>query len=186
MFDFIGKEMYYIGKGSFIIYDADLEGLDYLTDIQAGKLFKAIRNYRLTDDATFVSKNPAVNILYKQITGHISLNEEKYKALCKQNSEFAKKRWSKNKKAPADANACERIPTDTHACLNDNVNENDNEYDNDNVNEPCGAKKENKRNNYYGRKNTFPSSLRDEPSYDADAFMRKAIGLKYQKPESQQ
>ena len=32
-------------------------------------------------------------------------------------------------------------------------------------------------------KNT-PALLRDEPSYDMDAFSKKAIGLKYNKPNS--
>ena len=33
-------------------------------------------------------------------------------------------------------------------------------------------------------KQKVPALLRDEPSYDVDAFMKKAIGLKYKKPNS--
>ena len=40
------------------------------------------------------------------------------------------------------------------------------------------------RNNYYKRKNDVPALLRDEPSYDIDAFMQKALNLKYKPPET--
>ena len=104
---------------------------------------------------------------------HITINEEKYKAICQKNSESAKKRWQNNS-----------MRTHAKLCVNDNDNDNDNDNENDydNDNEPCGPKRE-KRKNYYGKKNDVPTLLRDEPTYDAEAFMRKAIGLKYQKKD---
>ena len=49
---------------------------------------------------------------------------------------------------------------------------------------PYGVKRENKRKNYFDKKNNVPNLLRDEPSYDIDAFTRKAIGLKYEKKDN--
>ena len=177
-----------MGKESFILYDSDVKSLEYLTDAQAGKLFKSIAKYRQGATKPDLGKNPAVNILYDQIINHININEEKYKELCAKNSERAKKRWHQpNNTMPAYADACSGIPAHTGACLydNDNVNDNDNDIvnvnDNDNV--ACGTKRENKKNNYYNRKNNVPALLRDEPSYDAEAFMRKDINLQYKKRE---
>ena len=170
-------------KGSFIIYDSDLENLDFLTELQTGKLFKALAKYRLKGAKPNFGNNPALNILFQQMITHITINEEKYKAICQKNSESAKKRWQNNSMR-THANAYER---NAELCVNDNDNDNDNEndYDNDydNDNEPCGAKRE-KRKNYYGKKNNVPTLLRDEPAYDAEAFMRKAIGLKYEKKDN--
>ena len=50
------------------------------------------------------------------------------------------------------------------------------------------AKWQEERDKKLPQKNTskqkVPALLRDEPSYDVDAFMKKAIGLKYKKPNS--
>ena len=119
-----------MNKGSFILYDADLEGLEYISDLQAGKLFKAIRDFRLTGDKAFVSKNPAVNILYSQITGHISINEEKYKTACKKKSQAMKKRWSEdNKTTEKDSTLYSSIEKGCLLGDNDSVNDNDNKND---------------------------------------------------------
>ena len=185
MFVTISEGVDSMGKGSFILYDNDMKSLEYLTDAQIGKLFKAIAKYRIDGTKTNLGKNPALNILFDQIIDHIKINEDKYKEMCEKNSERAKKRWHQpNNSMPAYADACGGMPAHTGACLNDN--DNDNVNDNVNVNEvvACGAKKENKRNNYYKRKNDVPALLRDEPSYDIDAFMKKALNLKYKPPET--
>ena len=181
-----------MGKGSFILYDTDLRSLSYLTDAQAGKLFKAIANHRLEGSAPDLGKNPAVNILYNQIIEHIAINEEKYQELCAKRSEAINKRWSKAKENPIQkyTNEYSSIQENTNGYINDNDNVNDtvNDNDIDNVNGTVafGVNKENKRKNYYNKNNNVPALLRDEPSYDLDAFTRKAIGLKYQKKENQQ
>ena len=178
-----------MGKGSFIIYDSDLESLGILTRTQTGKLFKALAAYRLEGKTPDFGNDKAVSILFQQMLTHITINEEKYEAICQRNSESAKKRWqNKHNSMPAHAHAYERIQNDANACVNDNDNVNDNDYDNDYVNDndtvPYGAKRE-KRKNYYGnKKNNVPALLRDEPSYDIEAFTRKAIGLKYEKKDN--
>ena len=178
-----------MGKGSFILYDADLDGLDYISDVQAGKLFKAIKNYRIKGDKSFLSKNSAVNILYSQITGHISLNEEKYKATCDKKSEAMKKRWSAREKINSTEEDSTLYSSIEKGGLlsdndNDNVNVNDNVNENDNV--PCGAVREKKRKNYFDKKNNIPNLLRDEPSYDIDAYLRKSLNRTYQKKEPEE
>lgn len=174
-------------KGSFIIYDSDLENAMLLDDQQLARLMRTLAKYRLEGTEPGLSDDVAVNILSRQMALHISVNEEKYKKMCQRNSESAKKRWQNSK---TDASACERIPTHTSACINDNDNENDNVNDNDNDdvndNAVCDAKRENKRKNYFNKKNDVPILLRDDPAYDIEAFTRKAIGIKYKKPESVQ
>ena len=185
MFAFKGVES--MGKESFILYDSDVKSLDYLTDAQAGKLFKSIAKYRQNATKPDLGKNPAVNILYDQIIDHIKINEDKYKEMCEKRTQAINKRWNKNQESNAkNTNEYKCIQEYTSEYLNDNDNVNDIDNDIVNVNEndnvACGAKRENKKN-YYNRKNNVPALLRDEPSYDAEAFMRKAINLQYKKRE---
>lgn len=165
-----------MGSGSFILYDNDMKSLEYLTDAQIGKIFKAIAKYRQDGTKPNLGKNPALNILFNQIVDHININEEKYKSACNKRSEAMKKRWSDKKNSVVDYSPLSStIVQGSPLSDNDNVNDIDidNDIVNDNVNESvaCGAKKENKKNNYYKRKNNVPALLRDEPSYDIDAFM---------------
>ena len=111
-------------KGSFIIYDSDLESLNFLTELQIGKLFKDLANYRLKGTEPDFSNDQALSILFQQLVTHITINEEKYKAICQKNSESAKKRWQNNS-----------MRTHAKLCVNDNDNDNVNDYDNDNDNE---------------------------------------------------
>ncbi len=178
-----------MGKGSFLLYDADLKGLEFLTDAQTGKLFKALAKYRLEGTLQSPGSNPAVNILLQQMIEHITINEDKYKAICEKRSEAINKRWAKEKKTPKNiqknTNEYDCIEMNTSEYIYDNDIDNDIDIDNvidiDNDTVACGAKKENKRNNYYNKKKPF--AYEGEPSFDADAFTRKAIGLKFEKKE---
>lgn len=186
-----------MAKGSFILYDADLKGIEFLTDAQTGKLFKALLKFRLEGTVPSFGNNAALNILFQQITEHITINEDKYKATCERNSESAKKRWA-NRDMPAHAGAYKGIQNNANGCLNDNVNVNENDNVNDNVidndNDACGAKREYKRKNYYGSNNSYggkynnskpyvPTLLRDNPSYDIELFNSKIVGLNKKKPK---
>jgi hypothetical protein len=189
-----------MAKGSFIFYDVDLQSIDFLTDVQIGKLFRALKKYRLDGTNPDFESDTALNIIFHQITEHIAINEEKYKATCEKKSEAMKKRWSsENKNVIVDNrtlyNTIEKGlalgDTDTDTLTDtdtDTVTETDTVTDTD----ACGAKRENKRNNYYGKnykynnsqyKGHLPKLLRDEPSYDIDLFTQKAIGLKYHKSD---
>lgn len=162
-----------MGKGSFILYDKDLQGVMLLSDYQAGKLFKALAKYRLEGEITSFDNNLTLTVMFQQLIDHIAINEEKYKALCERNAQSAKKRWNK---ALSDDGLCAGMPTYASACIYDNDNDNDNDDDNDN--DARGAKRDNRKT-----KEIFPKRLQDEPSYDIDAFIKKSIGLKYQKKE---
>lgn len=175
-----------MSKGTFIFYDIDLVSIQYLTDEQAGRLIKAISYSRIQGKEPDFSDDAALKILFYQISEHISINEKKYKEKCKKNSESAKKRWEKEKSKTAEKQ-CDGIGSYTNECLYDTDTETDTYTDTytdtDNDTDACGAKKENKRKNYYSKKNDVPVQLKDEASYDIEAFERKAIGLKYKKPE---
>ena len=178
-----------MGNSSFILYDTDLKSMDFLTDAQIGKLFRAIKAYRLEGKTIDLGKNPALNMLYNQIMEHITMNEEKYKAIRQKNSESARKRWHQTQtdssfdSMPTHASAYEGTKNNARACLNDNDNDNDNDNENENDNESValGVKRETKRKNYSGRKPDFYSE--GEPTYDIEAFTKKAIGIKYEKKE---
>ena len=177
-----------MAKGTFIMYDIDLMSIQYLTNEQTGRLFRALLDYRTKGTVSDFEDDAALKIIFHQMVEHISLNEKKYKQMCEKKSESMKKRWNAGNHRSAYTSIEEGLvlgDTDTETdtdTVNDTVTVNDTETDT----VPCGTKTENKRKNYYDKKNSVPSSLRGEPSYDADAFMRKAIGLKYQKPESRQ
>ena len=174
-----------MGINSFIIYDSDLKSIDYLTDAQIGKLFRAVKAYRLEGTITDLGKNPALNMLYDNIIDHIDINEKKYNATRQKRSETMKQRWNERKSAIVDYSAQQStIVNDSPLSDNDIVNDIDNDIVivNDNEYAALGAKRENKRKNYHGKKKSSP--LRGEPSYDIDSFTRKAIGLKYEKKNS--
>ena len=175
-----------MGNKSFVIYDTDLKSMDFLTDAQIGKLFRAIKTYRLEGKTTDLGKNPALNMLYGQIMEHIIINEEKYKSACEKRSDAMKKRWDEKKSTIVDystlqSNIVEDSPLSDNDNENDNVNVNDNVNDNDNEHGALGEKIEKKRKKYSGRKPDFYSE--GEPTYDIEAFTKKAIGIKYEKKE---
>ncbi len=167
-----------MGKGSFILYDVDLNSVGFLTENQAGKLFLSLAKYRLCGVEPDFSDDIALKILFHQISEHIAINEEKYKEACAKKSEAAKKRWNKN-----DANECSIMQMQKSECIYDTETETETDTANvtvtDNTTDACGAKRENKRKNYYSKKTPF--AYEGEPSYDIDAFLRKAVGLKYEK-----
>lgn len=118
---------------SFILYDSDMFCLRYLTDKQAGILFKSIAALREDAPLPDISSDSALSIAFHQISAHMAMNEEKYAKICEQRAKAAEKRWRK------DANASVCIQEDTKECYNDNDividNENDNDIDNDNEND---------------------------------------------------
>ena len=176
-----------MGNKSFILYDTDLKSMDYLTDAQIGKLFRAIKAFRLEGKTYDLGKNPTLNMLYDQIVEHLTINEKKYEATRQKRSETMKKRWQDKKSTIVDYSAIQSdIVEDSLLSDNANVNDFDNDFDFVNVNgtDACGATRENKRKNYYNK--NIPRLLRDEPSYDMEAFAKKAIGLKYEKKEDSQ
>ena len=102
---------------SFIFYDSDLECVEFLSNKQIGTLFKAIAKYRLEEVLPDFSEDAALNILFHQITTHMAMNEEKYKAICELRAAAAKKRWAKEDgDTQDDADVYMDITGDTSEC----------------------------------------------------------------------
>ena len=95
------------------------------------------------------------------------------------------KRWENQKSNQSDTNEYICIQENTNGYINDNDNVNVNVNDNDNVNDnehgALGEKREKKRKNYSEKKSKPYSE--GEPTYDIEAFTKKAIGIKYEKKE---
>ena len=161
-------------KGSFILYDKDLQGVLLLSDYYAGRLFKAVAKYRLTGEKTDFGNNLTLMVLFQQIVDHIEMNEEKYQEVCEKRSQASRKRWDKDKNNPNESNC---INLNANECLYDNDNDNENVNVNDNVNgndnNACGAKRENKRKKYYNKN----EDIKGEPSYDLELFRSRIVGL---------
>ncbi len=177
-------------KGTFILYDVDLQAVRFLSDEQAGKLFKALAKYRLKGEYPDFAGDSALNILFHQISEHIAINEEKYRETCRKNAESAKKRWNNQNSAdtmPTHAQACERIKSDAKLCLYDTETDTDtvNVYDTETDTDACGAKRKTKKD-YYSQRNKTAYQLNNEPSYDMDAFTKKALNLKYIPPNKKE
>ena len=83
-------------KKGFVIYNDSLSVLNKLTDEQAGKLFKAISSYH--KDGSLPEDN-LISIVFEPFLNQFIRDEEKYSAVCKQNSEAVKSRWEKKNKS---------------------------------------------------------------------------------------
>lgn len=88
--------MRYAMKKGFVIYNDSLSVLNKLTDEQAGKLFKAISSYH--KDGSLPEDN-LISIVFEPFLNQFIRDEEKYSAVCKQNSEAVKSRWEKKNKS---------------------------------------------------------------------------------------
>ena len=119
---------------SFILYDDDVECVTHLSTNQAGQLFKAIANLRITGEVTDFGGDTALKILFHQISNHIAINEEKYRQTCERNAQAARKMW-KDKSKQTHTHASECMRTHANASYNDNDNDIDNDNENDNENE---------------------------------------------------
>lgn len=90
-------------KNSFILYDSFKDVFDELNDEQAGRLIKAIFEYKVT------GSEPELDGLLKMafipIRQAINRDIAKYEATCKRNRESIKKRWNSVQE--------ENIPDDT-------------------------------------------------------------------------
>lgn len=159
-------------KGSFILYDKDLQGVLLLSDYYAGRLFKAIAKYRLTGEKTDFGNNLTLMVLFQQIVDHIEMNEEKYQELCEKRSQAIKKRWEKDKKNSNEYNSTD-LNTNEYLYDNENENVNVNDNVNGNDNNAYGAKRENKRKNYYNKN----EDIKGKPSYDLELYRSRIVGL---------
>ena len=75
-------------KKGFILHLDSLSVLDILTDEQAGKLFKAIRNYNLGDEPDL---DLSLSIAFLPFKNQFQRDSEKYERTCERNTENGKK-----------------------------------------------------------------------------------------------
>ena len=115
---------------SIILYLDSAAAIDYLTDEQAGILFKAVLRYG-RDGQMLESSDTALTALFTMLCTQIDRDHKKYEERCERNVTNAKKRYEKqHQEEQPPAIACDRMPPHSNACQNDNNSDNDNEHDN--------------------------------------------------------
>ena len=75
----------------FFTYFHHGEMLSALSDVQAGKLYKALAHYGDTGELPDFSDDSAVQVAFIIIRGEIDYNFERYQDICKKRSEAGKK-----------------------------------------------------------------------------------------------
>ena len=115
---------------SIILYLDSAVAIDYLTDEQAGILFKAVLRYG-RNGQMLESSDTALTALFTMLCTQIDRDHKKYEERCERNVGNAKKRYEMlHQEESQPAIACDRMPPHPNACHNDNNSDNDNEHDN--------------------------------------------------------
>ena len=115
---------------SIILYLDSAVAIDYLTDEQAGVLFKAVLRYG-RNGQMLESSDTALTALFTMLCTQIDRDHKKYEERCERNVANAKKRYEKqHQDDQPPAIACDRMPTHPNACHNDNNSDNGTETDN--------------------------------------------------------
>ena len=115
---------------SIILYLDSAVAIDYLTDEQAGILFKAVLRYG-RNGQMLESSDTALTALFTMLCTQIDRDHKKYEERCERNVTNAKKRYEKqHQDEQPPAIACDRMPPHPNACHNDNNSDNDNNTDN--------------------------------------------------------
>ena len=115
---------------SIILYLDSAVAIDYLTDEQAGILFKAVLRYG-RDGQMLESSDTALTALFTMLCTQIDRDHKKYEERCERNVTNAKKRYEKqHQDEQPPAIACDGMQSHPNACHNDNDNKTDNDDDN--------------------------------------------------------
>lgn len=119
-------------KNSFLLYVDRLEVLDEMTDEDAGKLFKAIRDY--VKDGSIPERGTLVSIAFRALKPALDSDSEKYHLMCLRRSEAGKKggRPKKQEKAKK-ANAFEEKANESKKskCFSEKAKKADTDTDTD-------------------------------------------------------
>lgn len=119
---------------SIILYLDSAVAIDYLTDEQAGILFKAVLRYG-RNGHMLESSDTALTALFTMLCTQIDRDHKKYEERCERNVANAKKRYEKlHPDEPQSPIACDGMQSHPNACHNDNNSDNDNKTDNDDDN----------------------------------------------------
>ena len=126
---------------TILLFTEQRDAIGYLTDEEAGQIFKAIYDYA---DEGVVPKFPGPMMsVFAMIRSQIDRSRDAYKEKCLKNSANARKRYASkqqetNERMPSDANACDGFPPHPVACL-PNPNPNPNPKQNPNPNIDAGT-----------------------------------------------
>ena len=124
---------------SIILYLDSAVAIDYLTDEQAGILFKAVLCYG-RNGQMLESSDTALTALFTMLCTQIDRDHKKYEERCERNVTNAKKRYEKqHQDEQPPAIACDRMPPHPNACHNDNNSDNETETDNKTDNDDDNA-----------------------------------------------
>ena len=107
-------------KKSFILYCDLIHTTEYLSDEDAGKVFKWVLDY--VNDKNPEPLDGLLAAVCEPIKQQLKRDLKKYEKLCKKNSDNARKRWNKK-----DTTASVRIPNDAKNADNGNDTETDND-----------------------------------------------------------
>lgn len=125
--------------GVMFFFD-NCKALKFLTDEEAGKLFKNIANYVCGEE--LIELDGPLMMIFCMFKEQIDRNRKSYEELCKKNREKAQRRWTKTRSdtsslQPEDATASNGMPQHADECLtNSNQSDNSNENNNDVANAP--------------------------------------------------
>ena len=112
-------------KKSFILYNDQVELINELTDIQAGKLLRLLYQYSGSESHNTI-KDPSVKMAFIAIKSQLDRDAQKYSKVCEKNKENISKRWNKK-----DTPVYDRIRPDTNHTDTDTDTDTDTEKDKD-------------------------------------------------------
>ena len=124
-------------KESFVLYNTQYEAIKDLSDLDLGKLIRALFEIQLGNE---INLEPHLKIAFNFIMGQIQIDTKKYEEKCEKLRENAKKRQenkekeeSKSNQMLPNASKCNQMLANGGVNDNDNVNDNVNDlYINDN------------------------------------------------------
>lgn len=166
-----------INKDSFILFKEHEEIFKQLSKEQAGELILAIFEYERTE--IIPELEFCINLAFTPIRQSLDRSREKYKEVCKKNSQNAQKRWSDKNTT---ANDCKK----QNAKDADSENENEPDYDSENDNNISFFEKnlKNEENPSERIKTPFQEENRDIIEHLTQYEWEKYQGLEgYQKRE---
>ena len=112
------------GKKSFVAY-ADWESqINFLTDEEAGKLFRHLLDYVNDREPEFNKDERLLKIAFEPIKQQLKRDLRKYESIKEKRSEAGKKGASTKQSQAKEANASFDNQTETNQAVNDNVNVN--------------------------------------------------------------
>lgn len=114
-------------KKSFILYIDCAAFLEELSDVQAGRLFRAIIAYVNEESYEVYTADPVVRMAFVVIRNQIERDNQRYAEKCEKNRQIAIAREKRRKelREQTNTNVHEREQTNTNSTDNDNDNDNE-------------------------------------------------------------